>query len=93
MGGDPPTYTVELTTRAEEAADRFKDWNGRLLRKAIDELAVDPEADGLQKHAAPAHIGCASCLLYEVTPFRIIYQIVEPARVIVIAIGLDATRL
>jgi len=38
-------------------------------------------------------VGCPSCLLYEVRPFRIINQILKPARIIIVATGLDATRL
>lgn len=56
-------------------------------------LARDPEPDGLNKHVALARSGYSGCLMYAVSPFRIVYQLVGPNRVIIISITPDPTRL
>ncbi len=56
------------------------------LAQAIDELAEDPEPDGYRTFVAPANSGYSGCLLFEVYPWRIFYQLVNPNRVVVIAV-------
>jgi len=92
LGGDPPTYSVELTQRAERALANYATW-WRLLRRAIDSLAADPEPDGMTKFVAPADSRYSGCLLYEVPPFWIVYQLVGQDRVIVISITPQPWRM
>lgn len=56
------------------------------LRRAIDALAADPEPDGFSKLVAPADSGYSGCLMYEVFPWRVYYQLAQPARVIIVAV-------
>lgn len=86
MGRDPPTHAVELTLQAERLIDKVPAHAQLFLRKAIDFLAVDSEPDGLTKTVAPAVMKYPGCLMLEVYPFRIVYQLVGPNRLIVVAI-------
>ncbi len=92
MGGDPPTHALEITLSAEKVLLRRNRW-WTFLRKAIDNLQEDPEPDGFSRFVAPANSGYSGCLQYEVYPWRIYYQLVNPARVIVIAIVPHPTQL
>jgi mRNA-degrading endonuclease RelE of RelBE toxin-antitoxin system len=92
VGGDPATYDVEITQQAERVFTRSPNWR-TFLRKAIDILALDPEPNGLDKFVAPAKSGYSGCLLYEVYPWRIVYQLVGPNRVIVVAIAPHPSRM
>jgi hypothetical protein len=56
-------------------------------------LADDPEPDGLSKFVAPADSGYSGCLIYEVAPFWIVYQLASPDRVIVISITPQPWRM
>lgn len=92
MGRDSPTHSVELTGTAERRLADYAAW-WRFLRRAIDELALDPEPDGLAKFVAPAKSGYAGCLIYNVAPFWIVYQLVGPDRVIIISITPQPWRM
>jgi hypothetical protein len=63
------------------------------LRKAIDLLAADPEPDGVTKTVAPLRFGYPGCLLDEVYPWRIVYQLVGPDRLVVVAIQVHPSRV
>ncbi len=63
------------------------------LRKAIDALAVDPEPDGVTKTVAPVSLGYPGSLLNEVYPWRIVYQLVGPDRLIIVAIQIHPSRV
>lgn len=56
------------------------------LQKAVDALQDDPEPDGYTKFIAAANSGYSGCLLMEAYPWRLYYQLVNPNRVILIAI-------
>ena len=92
MGADPPPFSVELTAQAERALANYRSW-WRFLRQAIDRLADDPEPDGFSKFPAPANSAYAGCVIFEVAPFWIVYQLAGPARVIVISITPQPWRL
>jgi len=89
---DPAPYAVELTVQAERALANYAKWF-TFLRRAIDSLAEDPEPDGLTRFVAPANSGYSGCVIYEVGPFWIVYQLVGPNRVIVISITPQPWRM
>lgn len=74
-----------MTLSAEKALERPGRWRA-FLRQAVDTLIDDPEPDGLTKFVAPANSGYSGCLLYEVFPWRIFYQLASPNRVIIVAV-------
>lgn len=92
MGRDSSPYAVELTAQAERTLANYGRWFD-FLRRAIDRLADDPEPDGLTKFVAPAESGYSGCLIYEVAPFWIVYQLVGKARLIVISITPQPWRM
>ncbi len=91
MGGDPVTYSVELTLQAERKLINHPTW-APFLRKAIDRLALDPEPDGITKFVGPPTLGVSGLLLNDVFPWRIVYQLVGPARVIIVSIEIHPTQ-
>ncbi len=85
MDPDSSPYTVELTRLAEEQFENYRRWR-RFLARAIDELAADPEPDGLTKFVASSDSRYVGNVIYEVGPFWIVYQLVGPNRVVSISI-------
>jgi hypothetical protein len=92
VGRDSSPYAVELTAQAERTPSNYSRWFD-FLRRAIDRLADDPEPDGLSKFVAPAESGYSGCLIYEVAPFWIVYQLAAPERLIVISITPQPWRM
>lgn len=62
------------------------------LRKAIDAIVADPEPDGVTKFWADVATGYSGCLLNEVYPWRIVYQVVG-GRPIIVAIEIHPGRI
>lgn len=84
-------YEVEITLQAETVLNRPGRW-GRALKSAITEIAYSPEPDGVSKFVAPVSTGYSGCLLCELYPWRIFYQIVG-GKVVIVAIAPHPTRL
>jgi hypothetical protein len=66
---------------------------GPFLRRAIDSLAADAEPDGLSRLVAPANSGYSGCLMFEVYPWRVFYQLANPDRIIIVAVVAHPTRM
>jgi mRNA-degrading endonuclease RelE of RelBE toxin-antitoxin system len=92
MGGDPNTRSIELTLQAERRIEEASERWAPFFRKAIDALAFDPEPDGVTKLVAPVDSGYSGCILYEVYPWRIVYQLANPDRLIVVAVQVHPKR-
>lgn len=63
------------------------------LAGAIDSLARDPQPDGVSRFVAPADSGYSGNLLFEVFPWRIVYQMPGLARVVIVAIQIHPNRV
>ena len=91
MGGDP-TRSVELALQAERKIKQVSPEWAPFFRKAIDALAFDPEPDGVTKFVATVDSGHSGCILNDLYPWRIVYQVANPDRLVVVAIEIHPFR-
>ena len=64
----------------------------QFFEEAIDALALDPEPDGHSKFVAPVETGYSGCILNDVYPWRIVFQLAPPHRLVVVAIEIHPFR-